>query len=175
VTSSAGTPTGNVTVSDGTVSCIGTVAAGSCTLTPTTAGVNTLTATYTGDANFIASTSAGVAHTVNPGTASVLTFTVQPSNTQANATITPAVQVTASDAFGNVATGFTGSVTIAIGTDPSLLNAQLSGTLAVTAALGVASFSDLSINQIGDGYTLVVTASGPGGATSQPFNITLLP
>ena len=45
-----GTPTGNVTVSDGMVSCTGTVAAGTCTLTPTTAGAKTLTATYAGDA-----------------------------------------------------------------------------------------------------------------------------
>src|SRR5258705_4751504 len=42
----------SVTVSDGTVNCVGTVAAGSCALTPTTAGAKTLTATYGGDATF---------------------------------------------------------------------------------------------------------------------------
>src|SRR6185295_14113539 len=46
VTSGGGTPTGNVTVSDGTESCSASVAAGSCTLTPATAGSKTLTATY---------------------------------------------------------------------------------------------------------------------------------
>src|SRR5207245_5759081 len=61
VTSSGGTPTGNVTVSDGAATCTGTVAAGTCNLTPTTAGAKTLTATYGGDANFGGSTSAGVA------------------------------------------------------------------------------------------------------------------
>src|SRR5207249_6812856 len=65
VTSTGGTPTGNVTVSDGTETCIGTVAAGSCALTPTTAGAQTLVATYAGDANFATSASAGTAHTVN--------------------------------------------------------------------------------------------------------------
>jgi hypothetical protein len=65
VTSAGGTPAGDVTVSDGTVNCVGTVAAGSCTLTPTTAGATTLTATYAGNANFAASTSAGELHTVN--------------------------------------------------------------------------------------------------------------
>ncbi len=63
----SGTPTGNVTVSDGTDTCIGTVAAGSCSLTSTTTGApKTLTATYGGDGNFNASpASAGVEHTVN--------------------------------------------------------------------------------------------------------------
>src|SRR5207249_2151375 len=49
----AGTPTGNVTVSDGTDSCIGTVAAGGCSLISTTAGFpKIITATYAGDSNF---------------------------------------------------------------------------------------------------------------------------
>ena len=65
VTSTSGTPTGNVTVSDGVDSCVATIEAGACTLTPTTAGAKTLTATYAGDANFSGSTSAGVAHAVN--------------------------------------------------------------------------------------------------------------
>src|SRR2546425_10082907 len=52
-------------VSDGTETCGGTVAAGSCALTPTTAGAKTLVATYAGDANFATSASAGAAHTGN--------------------------------------------------------------------------------------------------------------
>ncbi len=64
VTSSGGTPTGNVTVSDGAVNCTGTVAAGTCTLTPTNMGAKTLTATYAGDAYFFGSS--GIAsHQVN--------------------------------------------------------------------------------------------------------------
>src|SRR5207248_418038 len=66
VTSTGGAPTGNVTVSDGTVNCVGTVAAGTCALTPTSAGAKTLTATYAGDGNFAGSVSAGTAHTVTP-------------------------------------------------------------------------------------------------------------
>src|SRR5207247_563627 len=62
----AGTPTGNVTVSDGVNSCTGTVAAGQCSITLTTVGSRTLTATYAGDGNFNGSTSAGAPHTVNP-------------------------------------------------------------------------------------------------------------
>src|SRR5262249_59528740 len=53
----AGTPTGNVTVSDGAASCTATVAAGGCSLTSTTAGSKSLTAAYAGDSNFNGGTS----------------------------------------------------------------------------------------------------------------------
>lgn len=59
-----GTPTGNVTVSDGTDSCVGTVAAGSCSLTLTTTGARILTATYAGDTDFGGSISNEEPHTV---------------------------------------------------------------------------------------------------------------
>ena len=65
VTSNGGTPTGNVTVTDGVASCTATVADGSCSMIPLVAGPETLVATYGGDANFLASTSAPFAHTVN--------------------------------------------------------------------------------------------------------------
>jgi hypothetical protein len=66
VTSTEGTPTGNVTVGDGVDSCQASVAVGTCNVTLTTSGPRTLTAAYDGDTNFATSTSAGVAHTVNP-------------------------------------------------------------------------------------------------------------
>lgn len=63
--SGTGTPTGTVTVSDGTASCAGTVAAGQCSLTLTGVGTKSLTASYNGDSNFSRSTSAPESHTVN--------------------------------------------------------------------------------------------------------------
>jgi hypothetical protein len=48
----AGTPTGNVTVSDGVDSCNAPVATGQCSVTLNTTGARTLTATYPGDTNF---------------------------------------------------------------------------------------------------------------------------
>jgi hypothetical protein len=172
VTSTGGTPTGNVTVSDGTQSCTASVAAGSCTLTLTTAGAHTLTATYAGDGNFSGSTSAGEPHGVDPAAASQLIFTTQPSNVVVG-NLLPSVVVTAEDQFGNTATAFTGNVTVAIGTDASLLkNAVLGGTTSVAAASGVATFGDLTIDQLGLGYTLVVSSvTVPTGATSNPFNV----
>ena len=75
-----GTPSGNVTVSDGVDSCIGTAASGSCSITLTTPGIRTLTAAYAGDSNFGGSTSAGVSHTVNAApaiiSANTITFVV---------------------------------------------------------------------------------------------------
>jgi PKD repeat protein len=67
VSPGSGTPTGNVTVSDGTYSCTGTIAAGTCSITFGTHGARTLTATYAGDANYYGSASTpGTAHQVNP-------------------------------------------------------------------------------------------------------------
>jgi hypothetical protein len=101
-----------------------------------------------------------------------LGFAVQPSTTLPLVAIQPAVQVTVLDALGNRATTFNGSVTIAIGHNGGLLAAgTLSGTRTVTAVNGVATFSDLSIDQPGNGYTLVVSASSVFGAESTPFNI----
>jgi len=90
-----GTPSGNVTVSDGTASCVGTVAAGTCTLTPTTAGAKTLTATYAGDANF--NGSAGTTpHQVNPAaTTTTVTSSPNPSLPGQNVTITANVTANA--------------------------------------------------------------------------------
>ncbi|MHB1134855.1 MAG: Ig-like domain-containing protein [Chloroflexota bacterium] len=65
--SRGGTPTGSVTVSDGTVSCQATLVAGvgSCELVLTAAGTHALSATYGGDASFLGSTSAALDHLVN--------------------------------------------------------------------------------------------------------------
>ena len=99
-------------------------------------------------------------------------FTVQPSTTMPLFAITPAVKVAALDAFDNPVSSFTGSVTIGIGNNGGMLMAgRLSGTTTVTAVNGVATFANLSIDQLGSGYTLQVTTSGVTGAESKAFNI----
>ncbi|HEV8400346.1 MAG TPA: hypothetical protein VGQ18_10985 [Gemmatimonadales bacterium] len=108
--------------------------------------------------------------TLNP--APHLSFSVQPSTTLPFTTIQPAVQVTVLDALGTRATTFNGPVTISIGRNGGLLVAgTLSGTLTVNAVNGVATFSSLSIDQPGSGYTLVVNAASVSGGESAPFNI----
>ncbi len=128
----------------------------------------TLTAAASG---LTGSTSASFS--VSAASASALFFTVQPSNTQTATSISPAVQVTARDAYGNTATNFNGSMTMAIGQNPS--GGTLSGTKSVTAANGVATFSDLKIDRAGNGYTLTVSGSGVAGSQSAQFNVTQKP
>ena len=106
---------------------------------------------------------------ITGGAATQLLFTVQPSNAAAGATIAPPIRVTALDALGNVATGFTGTITLAIGTNPS--GGTLSGPTAIAAVNGVASFTPLSINNAGVGYRLTATAPGVIAVTSALFNI----
>jgi hypothetical protein len=104
-----------------------------------------------------------------------LAFSVQPHRTLPFETITPAVEVELVDDVGNVLTGFNGPVTIAIGHNGgTLMPGTLSGTKTVTAVNGVADFSDLSISQLGNGYTLVVSAASATGAESAAFNIGLM-
>jgi Pro-kumamolisin, activation domain/Bacterial Ig-like domain (group 3) len=102
-----------------------------------------------------------------------LVFTTQPSNTNAGASIIPAVAVTIEDATGSVVTGATNPVTIAIGTNPSA--GTLGGTLTAIPVNGIASFPGLTISAAGKGYTLTASASGLTGAISAAFNVTAVP
>lgn len=63
----SGTPTGQVSVTDGAgATCQASVAVGSCTLTSTTRGTKQIVATYAGDASFGGSASDPENHSVNP-------------------------------------------------------------------------------------------------------------
>ena len=125
-------------------------------LSATVAGSNTVTAVAGG----VTLTQQPVV-TVNPGAASGLAFATQPSNTAANAPITPAVIVEIRDQYGNRVNS-SANVVMDLGANPA------SGTLAG----GVATFSSLAINNAGAGYTLVARSSGVTDATSSAFTIT---
>ena len=101
-----------------------------------------------------------------------LEFTVQPSDAAADATITPAVEVTVFSDDDLVIRSFTGSVALSLNAE-----ATLSGTLTQPVIDGVATFADLSIADVGTGYTLTATATDepdppPTDATSEEFDIT---
>jgi hypothetical protein len=99
-------------------------------------------------------------------------FIIEPSTTLPGRPIEPAIQVMALDADGNRVSSFNGPVTIAIGRNGGpLIPGTLSGTTTVTAVDGVAVFSNLSVDQLGNGYTLVVNSAGVTGAESATFNI----
>ena len=102
------------------------------------------------------------------------TFVSQPTRTMPFMKIQPPVQVAVVDELGNTLTSFNGSVTVAIGHNGGLiLQGTLSGTKTVNAVNGIATFSDLSIDQLGNGYTLTANGAGLIGSESAPFNIGL--
>jgi outer membrane protein assembly factor BamB len=164
---SGGTLTGGAAV---------TVVAGVATfsaLSISTAGAGyTLTASST-PANTGATSAAFTITGVGPP--AKLAFVHGPSNATVGAAITPAVTVAVEDASGNVVTSDNSdTVSLAIGTNPS--GGTLSGGAAVTVASGIATFSGLSINTAGTGYTLTASSTPSyTGATSAPFNITTAP
>ena len=63
-----------------------------------------------------------------------------------------------------------GTVSVAFANNPT--GATLGGTTGVIASQGVASFTNLTINKTGSGYTLGVSRSGLTSATSNPINVT---
>jgi hypothetical protein len=135
---------------------------------------STLTVDRTGSYSLVASGAAdpvtSSVFAISPAAASALAFTVQPASIAAGAFIAPAIVVEARDALGNVDTTFTGSVTLAIGTNPG--TSTLAGTTTVNAIAGVATFSDITLDKVGTGYTLVASATGLTMATSTAFDVT---
>src|SRR5207253_10648988 len=109
-------------------------------------------------------------YAITPGTVIQLASGQQPGTTVANRLITPAVKVRALDAFGNLATGYTDAVGIALGNNPG--GATLDGTTPVAAVAGVATFFDLSLNRTGTGYTLTASANAFAPVISTAFDIT---
>jgi LPXTG-site transpeptidase (sortase) family protein len=149
-----GTPTGTVTVSDGTQSCTGTVAAGTCTITFSSAGSKTLTATYAGDANFGGSTSPAEGHMVNMAGTTINITADAPDPSVAGVPLPVAYTVTVVAPGGGTPTG---TVTITDGVD----------NCTVPVAAGACN---LTMTTVG-GRLLTATYSGDanyGGSTSLP-------
>jgi hypothetical protein len=84
-----------------------------------------------------------------------LVFGQQPTSTSTTTAISPAITVLIEDSLGNVVSSDNSTVTLSFGNNPG--GGNLSGTLTVAAVHGVATFSNLSINSPGNGYTLVAT------------------
>jgi hypothetical protein len=107
--------------------------------------------------------------TITAATATHLAFIQEPSTTATNFAIQPPIIVAAEDAFGNVATGYSGGVVLSIA-NPS--GVSLNGDISIPAQNGLASFNNVEINQIGT-YTLLA-ADSLGTLTaglSSSFNI----
>ncbi len=136
------------------------------TVTLKHAGSQTISAADTANTSITGSASV----TVSAAQASSLSFNVQPSTVLVNASISPAVVVQIFDAYGNLVTNDnTDLINLALGANPG--NGTLGGATTVKANGGIATFSNLTINQIGTGYTLTASATGITGATSSSFNV----
>lgn len=99
--------------------------------------------------------------------AAKLSFTVQPVNATAGVGISPGVTI--QDASGNTVTNATGAVSVALGANSG--GGTLSGATTVNPVNGVATFSGLSIDKAGSGYTLVASSVPLTSATSVAFSI----
>jgi streptogramin lyase len=112
-------------------------------------------------------TSSGI--TVTPAAATQLVITQEPPATvTVNAGF--GLQATIEDAYGNVETSSSSTVKLALDDNPA--GAKLGGTLSVKASKGVATFSGLTLNKAGTGYTLQVTSSGLSSATTSDISVT---
>jgi subtilase family serine protease len=110
------------------------------------------------------------AFNISAGISSKLAFTTQPGGGGVETAWNTQPVVTIQDTYGNTVTQDASSITLAIGTN--LDGGTLSGIVTVAAVAGVATFSGLSIDQAGTGYTLAASDGELAGATSDPFNIT---
>lgn len=98
-----------------------------------------------------------------------LAFIMHPSSVVEGEAITPAVEVELRDRAGNLTPHATDSVIIRISFNPG--GGTLAGTTTVAAVGGVATFSNLRVDNRGEGYSLLVAAAGYGSAVSSPFNV----
>src|SRR5438552_464323 len=175
-----GLPVGATAGWNGTAATTVTLAGGGGAQQTATLQISTTGATPPGTSTFTVNAAAGGGCTggassgtgtlVVFGAADHLAFLQQPTNRAAGASISPAVTVRVLDSGNRLVANSTASVGMAIGTNPS--SGTLSGTTPVNAVNGVATFSNLSIDKIGTGYTLQATSSGLTSATSSAFNIT---
>ena len=165
VTSATGTPTGNVTVSDGVDSCVGTVSAGTCNITLTTLGARTLTATYAGDTNFSGSTSAGVAHPVNSTTTTTTITSDLPDPSVIGQAVT--VNFTVTSATGTP----TGNVTVSDGVD-TCVGTVAAGTCNIT--LTTVGARTLTATYAGDTNFSGSTSAGTAHTVNQASTTTTI-
>jgi hypothetical protein len=100
-------------------------------------------------------------------------FSTEPTGALLGAPLGTQPVITVTNEIGGVATQFNGNVTLAIGNNPGEpVAGELSGTVTLPVANGMAAFSDLAIIKgTGDGYTLVASTEGLPAVTSAAFDI----
>src|SRR5207253_2096956 len=108
------------------------------------------------------------AFSITAGAATHLAFLQQPSTPIDSQAVSPAFAAQVLDA-DNIPVSSTSTLTPALVSNPPLF--RPSGITTVAAVSGVATFSNLSINKAGTGYTLAASSGTLAGATSGAFSI----
>lgn len=110
----------------------------------------------------------------SPGPANRLAFTIQPQNSPAGANgLNDNLSVSVQDSFNNlITTGAAASSPITVTISNNVSGATLTGTATLNAANGTAVFSDLGIDQTGNGYRLAANSGALQPTFSNSFNIT---
>ncbi|QRM88540.1 choice-of-anchor D domain-containing protein [Lacinutrix sp. WUR7] len=134
--------------------------------------ISNATANSTG--SVFASTDAGGANSSIIGdrnrievTADRLNFLQQPSTTSTNATMTPAVQVEATDINTNIDLDWTGNISI------TSTGTMTGDPITQPTASSIATFNSVVHTVSGTGFTLTASASGLLNGISSPFDIIL--
>jgi len=164
---------GTVTMSLNSEPTGASFATGSTTTATLSSGVATFSnlildtaGSYTLKAAFGALTATSTSITIGAATASQLVWTTSPPSTGTAGTAFGAV-VTIEDKYNNTVSS-TASVTIGVATGPT--GASITGTTAVNAVGGVATFSNLILNTVGS-YTLTASSGSLTPATSTGITI----
>jgi adhesin/invasin len=135
----------------------------SATLSSTKAEVKTVTATLAGF-NLVRSV------TFTADTATQLAFTTQPqAHAAAGSALPGSVQVAYEDAYGNINTSAASAISMSFGVN-ACSGATLTGSTTIFPGAGVATFANLVVSKMGQGYTLAA-AGGGLSATSSAFDV----
>ncbi|MHC5539569.1 beta strand repeat-containing protein, partial [Singulisphaera rosea] len=97
-----------------------------------------------------------------------LAITTQPTSVKTEQIFS--LTVTAKDANGNFDPTYSGLITLSLVTNPG--NGMLGGTLTAHAVNGVATFTGLTLNRMGVGYSIRASTSGLTDATSSAITVT---
>jgi len=105
---------------------------------------------------------------ITPAAAAAVAFVQQPTTVAAGTAFDPAVSVSVRDAYGNLVTSATDSVTLQL----TAGTGSLLGTTTVAASDGIATFTALTIEVAGTGKQLTATSGVLASAVSDSFAVT---
>ncbi len=110
--------------------------------------------------------------TVNPGPPTQLVFTTQPGNGTGGSAFSTQPVVAVEDAFGNLVTSDSSTVTLVVATNPGPGNLTCNP---VSAVGGIATFAGCAIDKAAAGYTLTASDGTLTTATSSPLTVSVGP